>query len=667
MTCSRRSCATTRRTRATRIDLARTYLAFGNWRSTICTPAEAVPHLTAARDLLLPILKEFLPDHPIAVETSALLIDLGADYLLPRSVGHSALQACIDSPYATDPATLVVHGLNCLAAHDDAGYRRLCKRMAREDPTRKDDGRFSSDTALLCAMSATSGIPAAEFVALAKSGAGQSPPEGKQYRNIYAALAYYRAGDQAEALRRLEVSEAAARKESKNTDQVRLVGEDTAGLALRALLLQKSGPPDRARQALDAARRSHAELERSFLIRNLNSAGFPNLIFLQITRQLLSELNEKTGSGTFPTGHWHACYLAWCEIKFSRPDRARAELDAPGPVDPKDADLLAAYGYLRRLAGDTERGRADRDAALKLRPDHPLARFDRGSATIADRPEQAAADLVLVIQKLPDLRSEEMADRLIMDKLLATSDRAFQRAIELRPGDQQLWACRARYLAWNSRWKEASQAYLRTIEGHSVFVNWLECASALVLADDVPGYRTLCGKAADDLKKPHQEVEGYWGDLGRFDLASRMARLHPDSGIDPQTVVAWAVRATGGYPDDAITNGFPRAGAANFAKNFKKAIPLATSTLKYDPLWYGREMNYYELAIAHAGLGRRDDAQYWFNLAEAWRNSKFDPKHAPSLNDLTMYTVNDFLEDEVLRRKARALLDRESGGRHERR
>src|SRR5206468_4061741 len=95
------------------------------------------------------------------------------------------------------------------------------------------------------------------------------------------------------------------------------------------------------------------------------------------------------------------------------------------------------------------------------------------------------------------------------------------------------------------------------------------------------------------------------------------------------------------------------AGAFNRGGKPTEALQQIKRSLNVMSLWYTRELNYYQLAIAHSRLGNRDEAHHWFGLAESLRASKFDhrPPELPHNWD-----VNDLMETEIYRREARNLL-----------
>jgi tetratricopeptide (TPR) repeat protein len=519
--------------------------------------------------------------------------------------------------------------------------------MLTEARLRRDDTAwFAADAAVLCAAGPESKIDSGRFLPLAERGATEANPDAKQYRTIYLALAQYRAGQFPEALRSLAASDRAGPSRAAPWNE-----QSVLAAAVRALVLHAADRADEAKPWLATARRRHAAVEHRILIRKFGDEGLPNQLFLDLVRHVLREACRKVAGETFRDDQWRACPRVWGEIQYGRPDRARAAIDGMGPIDPADADLLAARGYLRGLLGDREVARADLEAALRIDPDHLLARLGRGTAALADRPEAAAEDLVAVLKQLPDLRTMD-ADRLVIDNLLAPADAAFQRAVRLRPADLQLWTARGRYLAWNGRWAEAAEAYAKGMGDRPLFIDWEEYAGALVLAGDLAGYRRLCARLVEVVRSP-AGAKGPWGEDGAMQIAAQMVILHPDSGVDPKVYLGWTdalVSRNGNSPFVQFAAG----ATAHRAGKPDQALGHIRRSMGLLPLWDARELFYYQMAVAHARLGEADEARRWFDLAESGRAAKFVAPR-PATVPAHLY-ANVIIEAEVFRREAEGLV-----------
>ena len=131
------------------------------------------------------------------------------------------------------------------------------------------------------------------------------------------------------------------------------------------------------------------------------------------------------------------------------------------PEDAKTAGVCAARAHVLLALGDNDRARQDLEAAIRLEPENVLARITRGRLALAEkRPEAAADDLVRALARWPDSR-DEFDLRAVVNRLIATNDAVFARAVSLRPDDPQVWVARGRHLAWLGRWRDASDAYTK--------------------------------------------------------------------------------------------------------------------------------------------------------------------------------------------------------------
>jgi serine/threonine protein kinase/tetratricopeptide (TPR) repeat protein len=636
-----------------RLELGRTRIALGDlYRDSRKLP-EALRLWLAGRDDLLAVVKAVPGQDPLAVEAASLLAPFGGylgDFM--PSEADPASSAALDTSFDMDPYDLLQHGLNCLIAHNAEAYHRACERMLKGFPNKHDStGRYSGDTAVLCALGANARIELSRYLPFAERGAKLADPHEQQYRNGYLALSYYRAGKLDKAIDRLDFCDRIATFGVKGDD-----GHTVAARAIRALVLHRLGRREDSKSALQQAKRWYPVLESRVLIRPVGPRIFnslPNTLTVDLVRIVLREACSEVTGEAFRADQWNTLRRAWGEANFGQKDRARAELDRVGLIDPTDAGLLSARAYILTQIGDADRAKADRDAALRIEPDNLLARYARGHLALAEgRPAAAAEDLVRVLVQLPDLRTPE-ADRFLVDGLLARSDAAFRRAVELRPNDPQLWVARGRYLAWHERWKEAAEAYGRGVESRPLYFDWVEYGCVLILAEDLDGYRRLCAKLAGRMKAADRD-KGIPDDTDAFYVAVQLATLHPDSGVDPRVMAEWANAEWGRFP-----NAFPVCLAAGMVRErsgeSERAGVLFRRSLQLAPLWAGRDLNWYGLAIADARLGLTEEARYWLGRAEASLDSKLRrARNAPTVPP--GYYLYELLEARVRSREARTLL-----------
>jgi tetratricopeptide (TPR) repeat protein len=233
------------------------------------------------------------------------------------------------------------------------------------------------------------------------------------------------------------------------------------------------------------------------------------------------------------------------------------------------------------------------------------------------KPDQGAEDLVKALSGFPDDRIVGAA-RDPIDMLVVSSDQAFDRAVALRPLDQQIWVARGRFLAWQSRWKEAALAYERGVRARPFFHDSLEYACVLVLSGDFDGYRQLC-KSLNE-KPPGSDGQNDIGPglVWQLAEAARVGSLHPDSGAGPKRMLEWCERSLRDKPEHASIL-FAAALVRYRIRDEATAISLlgrtATSDLPFE--WNGWAMIRYLLALSHHRLGHNYDARRWYDLAES--------------------------------------------------
>jgi serine/threonine protein kinase len=638
-----------------RLDLGRSRVALGDLARDGGRLPEAMRHWSAGRNLLVTVLKDGSRDDVAVAEGAQTLVFLG-NYLGECCLwdeAASALTPSLERSQVAKPWMYLTKALIDLIRQDHQEYRRTC-RAALDRFANSNDAYFAADCALICCLNRDSGIEPATYLPLAELGVEKADPFTAQWRHAYLALALYRANRWKDALRHLDLSD------GDNVFGVKGYDQHTAfARVVRALTLYRQQRFNEARQALAQARMWQSELSlrtlsKPFTARPLADVPFYGHAELRIV--LVEASAEIEGR---PPGHdpWNDILEAWSEAQCGRQDRVRAALGRMGELGNGEASLLAARGHLLSEIGESDRARDDLDSALRLDRDNTLARIDRGRLALTRGDADEAADhLVRALRRLPDDRNLQ-SERYPIDMLLASSDPAFSRALVLRPEDPQLWVARGRYLAWNGRWKEAAQAYGRAVESRSIFVDWIEFGCVLVLADDLIGYRALCSALARRLETA-EGLRSVWDEGETLAIAVRLARLHPEPGIDPARILAWADRA---FQRNPRHFGFlySCASARYRAGEHEQAIALATDSIDSHPLWPGSYLNWYILSLAHHRLGRVEEARRWFNLAEASLRSeerKTQERPTPPFG----YYIHDHLEARVIRREARALFARDT-------
>ena len=265
---------------------------------------------------------------------------------------------------------------------------------------------------------------------------------------------------------------------------------------------------------------------------------------------------------------------------------------------------------------------------------------------LADVRRPAADDLVHALARWPDSR-DEFDLRAVIDRLIVTNDAAFARAVALHPGDPQIWVARGRHLAWLGRWKDASNAFAKGITSRPPQADWIEYAAVLVLAGDEAGYRRLCDRIVEHLKKPG--ADRHWYTLSD---ASRITGFSAASGVAPELMLQWADAARAIDPNQNWL--YYLVGAARLRAKNQDAAALQMLILasKETPGWPGAGMTWYALAIIHRRLGHNADARRWLERADSWMADR-EREAATASTVLPKTCLRDYLEAKVLEREAK--------------
>ena len=130
--------------------------------------------------------------------------------------------------------------------------------------------------------------------------------------------------------------------------------------------------------ALTQARHWEAQLALRDLCRPITAGGGTNTVVDQMLALVLREASGEIEAGPQRPIVWEQVLTASAQAQFGLKEQARAALERLFPGGPEGADALAARGHVLALIGDLDAAGADLDAALRLDPANPLARFDRG-------------------------------------------------------------------------------------------------------------------------------------------------------------------------------------------------------------------------------------------------------------------------------------------------
>ena len=640
------------------LDLAKAYFALGNFYRNRKEFPRALVEWTKGSDLLIGLVTQAADDDALITEAVSMLsfhcdtlkeLALFTDYLkvaAPLQVVHPVRNA----RYIEHKLNETPYGLVCLANGDLEGYRRGCKRAVELfSELRSDWTGHRMSAARVSVMSPDSGIDPMFCLGLME----KSLHDTEHWRILFLALANYRVNRFEECLKQLD----RFRKAVNNVPLDQDVGLITAEL-IRAMALHRLDRDEEARASLKVAHGWEEEFGRRFINRTAAEPAPINFYTWLDNRILIVEAESLIEKRPPRRNPWNELVTAWADAQFGRPDAARASLLKITSDWDQDAEILGARAHLYRMLGDKEKAESLSEAALKINAAQPLARQTRGLEFLGKgRPKEGAADLVKVLEKLPDGR-ELNAERAPIDIMLAANDEAFQQAVRLRPNDPQLWVARGRHLAWKHRWKDAAEAYAKGIGSREVFFDWIEYGAVLVLAEDFEGYRRFCAEVAERMKTPAGR-KGPRGEFSNRTNASRIGRLSPNSGITPQQLRAWAVESIQQQPN-AVDYLFAGAAASYRADQLAAARLLAERTISVAPEWPAHDLNWYVLAMVHHRLGRVDDARRWFDQAERAvkrHEAEMDREPTPPAG---VYLC-DYLEALVLQREAKAVLATKPG------
>jgi tetratricopeptide (TPR) repeat protein/tRNA A-37 threonylcarbamoyl transferase component Bud32 len=252
----------------------------------------------------------------------------------------------------------------------------------------------------------------------------------------------------------------------------------------------------------------------------------------------------------------------------------------------------------------------------------------------------------------------EQGHVLLENRTWDEADRAFTRAIELRPDHVQAWATRGEALyvrlgLWDLAAADMARAF--ELQRPNSPHRWLWNALLRMHTQDVAGYQKLC-----------EEMEKRSGSLSNFSWALvRVRALAPMDSDDARHVLETA---------DAIVNTVPDAAAARYAQAvaslrcglYEQAIKWCRASLDSPRGGMCPDLNYPILAIAYAALGRTDEARQQLDLAERSQDAWIEQRRRPgaehwimSLGSSADWPVScwDWLEFTIYLREARDVLN----------
>jgi hypothetical protein len=122
--------------------------------------------------------------------------------------------------------------------------------------------------------------------------------------------------------------------------------------------------------------------------------------------------------------------------------------------------------------------------------------------------------------------------------------------------------------------------------------------------------------------KTAQGREGPEGELVTSQIVIGLSLMDPASGVDPGLVAEWLKERTKAEPDGQGTILCSAMLAERQGKPSEAIEPHYGRIANAGPSWWSYELGAYGMAIAHARLGRVDEAREWLTRADVAEKAK---------------------------------------------
>jgi tetratricopeptide (TPR) repeat protein len=467
-----------------------------------------------------------------------------------------------------------------------------------------------------------------------------APANYRSLRLIYQGITLYRAGEFADAARKLEEGLREAATGSVKVGAV-FVARGHFFLALaRHRLGQADAARDALRQARDVARAELPALGWSHL-----GTGWHDLLGVDLARREAEALVEGQATPD-PAEHVHRARLY---ARLGEPAKAEAELAVAAAARPDDALVWRAHGWVLTELGQKEQAAAAFAKAKQLQPEDANTAAARGRQLAKQgNVAEAAAAFASALEQTTQGKQMTWFTASPLHDEVAGLDSIFDQVAALRPQDLRLWAGRTERLGRQGRWKEAADAVERVVAlnpaDHWV---WYQQAPLLLFTGDREGYRRVCRQMLTRFSESEQTY-----------IAERTAKtclLAPDAVDDPRILVRLTTYAVSGGAKEKFFKYYCLArGLAGYrAGQFAEAIDwLNRSLTPGAEVVYLDGISHVVLAMAQHRLGRPNEARQ--ALAEARRLVE---AKAPGVarGDYGLAWA-DWLRYEILRREAEAMV-----------
>jgi superkiller protein 3 len=223
---------------------------------------------------------------------------------------------------------------------------------------------------------------------------------------------------------------------------------------------------------------------------------------------------------------------------------------------------------------------------------------------------------------------------------------AYSKVIELEPDNLAARTSRGAVYAALGQWEKAAADLTPAVRAQAPSEVWVEVACLRLLRGDVAGYRQLCRQTAPHADKSKNPYLAH--------VASRTCMLSPEGPIAAPRAVKWAEQAVAAGKSAWHLHALGRAHYR--AGQLEQAVRRCRESLRAEPDWPGRMLNWLVLAMAHQRLGEGTEARCWLDKAVRWRHA------LPRGRDRTgaiappgLHTA-DWLEFQALVREAETLV-----------
>jgi tetratricopeptide (TPR) repeat protein len=224
------------------------------------------------------------------------------------------------------------------------------------------------------------------------------------------------------------------------------------------------------------------------------------------------------------------------------------------------------------------------------------------------RLDDAAQQFSLALDLVTEGKAESDARSTIVNQFIA-SEKLFQRVVDLRPQDIDLWRDRGVFLADRAQWQEAANCFAKRLElGRAGAGCWNNYAMVFLACGDYERYREVCSQIQEAFSRVPDTTEQC--------SAARTLAIIPDAIQDPEQALAMVERAFLQDPDNHVCR---RAYImwlyrTERLKAVIEAIEQLPPDMSLDSDSWNSDINYFA-AMAQSRLGNHENARVWSDRA----------------------------------------------------